>query len=130
MMQSCSWLLRLRRPVFLWWLAALLTQLAVDWLFGHRALPLPARILFGFLPAVMWIFVAVAFVRVFVKLDELQQRIHLQAVSVAFVPTTILMLVFSGLERAGIYRASWSDVVDPFVILLLLAHIFFAWRYR
>jgi FtsH-binding integral membrane protein len=130
MAENCSWLSRFRRPVFLWWMAALATELAADWLFKYRELSFRARAFVGFLPALMWILVTVAFVRAVLKSDEFQQRIQLQALGIACVPTAILVLVFSGLERAGIYRATWSDVVSPFVLLLLIAYVFTAWRYR
>jgi hypothetical protein len=130
MTATCSWRSRVRRPVFLWWAAAFATQLTVDWLFKYTELGSPARVFFGFLPALMWIFVVVAFVQTIRKSDELRQRIHMQAVSIASVPAAILILVFSGLERAGIYTASWSDVGSSMMLLLMVAYIFSAWRYR
>jgi FtsH-binding integral membrane protein len=130
MTATCSWRSRLRRPVFLWWTAAFATQLIVYWLFKYAELSSPARLFFGFLPALMWIFVVLAFVQTVRKSDELRQRIHMQAVSIASVPAAILILVFSGLERTGIYRASWSDVGSSVMLLLVAAYIFSAWRYR
>jgi hypothetical protein len=127
---ACNWRSRLTRPVFLWWMAAFATQLIVYWLFRYTELSSPARVFFGFLPALMWIFVVVAFVQAVRKSDELRQRIHMQAVSIASVPAAILILVFSGLERAGIYRASWSDVGSSMMLLLMVAYVFSAWRYR
>jgi hypothetical protein len=127
---TCSWRSRVTRPVFLWWAAAFATQLTVAWLFKYAELGSPARVFFGFLPALMWIFVVVAFVQTIRKADELRQRIHMQAVSIASVPAAILILIFSGLERAGIYNASWSDVGSSMMLLLMVAYIFSAWRYR
>jgi len=116
MTATCSWQSRLRRPVFLWWTAAFATQLIVYWLFKYTELSSPARLVFGFLPALMWIFVVLAFVQTVRKSDELRQR--------------ILILIFAGLERAGIYRASWSDVGSSMMLLLAAAYIFSARRYR
>jgi hypothetical protein len=130
MTATCSWRSRVTRPVFLWWAAAFVTQLIVYWLFKYTELSSPARVFFGFLPALMWIFVVVAFVQTVRKADELRQRIHMQAVSIASVPAAILILVFSGLERAGIYNASWSDVGSSMMLLLMVAYIFAGWRYR
>jgi FtsH-binding integral membrane protein len=127
---NCSWSSRLRQPVFVWGAAALATQLTVDWLFKYKP-PRPLVWSFlGFLPALMWIFVIAEFVRAFLKSDELQQRIHLQAGSIAFVLTVILALIFAGLERAGIYQGTWSDLGSPLMFLLLVAYVFSAWRYR
>jgi hypothetical protein len=130
MTATCSWRSRVRRPVFLWWAAAFATQLTVDWLFRYAELGSPARVFVGFLPALMWSFVVVAFVQTIRKSDELRQRIHMQAISIASVPAAILILVFSGLERAGIYTASWSDVGSSMMLLLMVAYIFAGWRYR
>jgi len=130
MTATCSWRSRLTRPVFVWWTAAFATQLTVDWVFKYTELPSPARLFFGFLPALMWILVVVAFVQAVRKSDELRQRIHMQAVSIASVPAAVLILVFSGSERAGIYRASWSDVGGSMMLLLIVSYIFSAWRYR
>jgi hypothetical protein len=127
---NCSWSSRLRQPVFLWGAAALATHLTVDWLFKYRQPRSLALSLFGFLPALMWIFVIAGFVRAVLKSDELQQRIHLQAASIAFVLTVILALIFGGLERAGLYQATWSDLGSPLLFLLLVAYVFSAWRYR
>jgi len=130
MTPDCSWLSRLRRPVFLWWMVAFVTQLVVDSVFKYRGLSSRNRPVVALLPTLMWICVTVAFVWAVIKSDEFQQRIHLQALAIACVPTAILVLVFSGLDRAGIYRATWSDVGGPFALLLLVAYIFSAWRYR
>jgi hypothetical protein len=130
MTDGCSWGSRLRRPVFLWGAAALATQLTVERLFKHREPRSPAQIFLGFLPAFMWIIFTVAFVRGVLKSDEFQQRIQLQAASIAFVLTVVLTLVFAGLERAGIYRVAWSDIGGSLMLLLLIGYIFSAWRYR
>jgi Kef-type K+ transport system membrane component KefB len=127
---ACSWRSRLRRPVFLWWAAAFATQLVVHWLLKYAELSPPARLFLSFLPALMWIIVVVTFVQTIRKSDELRQRIHMQAVSIAAVPAAILILVFAGLERSGIYSASWSDVGSSMMLLLMVAYIFSAWRYR
>jgi FtsH-binding integral membrane protein len=127
---NCSWGSRLRQPVFVWGAAALATQLAVDWLFDYRHPRSLAWSCFAFLPALMWILVIVGFVRAFLTSDELQQRIHLQAASIAFVLTVILTLIFAGLARAGIYQGTWNDLGSPLMFLLLVAYVFSAWRYR
>lgn len=121
---------RFTKPVFLLAILALATQLAVEWLFKHRELRSPLRPFLAFLPALIWIFFIVAFVQVVRKMDELQQRITVKAASTAFVLTVILTLIFAGLERAGIYHATWSDVGSPSMFLWAIAYIFLVWRYR
>ena len=111
-------------------MAAFAIELAVDWTLKYGALGLRVRSTVALLPSLMWICVIVAFVWAVLKSDEFQQRIQLQALAIACIPTAVLVLVFSGLDRAGIYRATWSDVGGPFMFLLLIAYVFSAWRYR
>src|SRR5579863_8276995 len=102
------WRSLLTQPVFLWWAASLTTRLAVDWLLRNWDVPSQARSLLGLLPPLMWILVIAAYVRAVSGLDELQQRIHMQAASIAFVLATVLVLVLAALDRAGIYHATLS----------------------
>jgi len=130
MTKACSWRSRLTQPLFLWWAASLTTRLAVDWLLKNSDVQSPARSLLGLLPPLMWIFVIVAYVRAVSRLDELQQRIHMQAGSIAFVLAVILILVFSTLDRAGIYHATLSGVWNSLMLLLMISYIVPAWKYR
>jgi len=130
----CSWNSRLTniftRPFVLWGLAALATQITVQWLFKHEELGFPAKPILSFLPALLAIFFVVALVQDIRKLDEMQRRIHLQAASTAFLLTVTLTFVFDGLESAGIYRATRSSLSTCVVLFWLAAHIFLALRYR
>lgn len=126
----CSWGARLRRPLFLWAYAALAAQLAMNWLLHFRELGSPAFFVVSFLSPLMWICVFVAFVRAVVKSDEFQRRMHLQAVAMAFVPTVILLLLLSGLESAGIYRATLGDFAILSMLFLLIAYLYTVWKYR
>jgi len=130
MAATSSWRARLTRPVFLWWVLAWTTEVTVEWLFKRGGLHSPARLLLAFVPVPLWIFFVVAFVRAVRRMDELQQQIYLQALSVAFGLALALALVFAGLERSGIYRAAWSDVVSSLMFLWVIAYIFASWRYR
>ena len=130
MAATSSWRARLTRPVFLWWVLAWTTEVTVEWLFKRGGLHSPARLLLAFVPVPLWIFFVVAFVRAVRRMDELQQQIYLQALSVAFGLALALALVFAGLERSGIYRAAWSDVVSSLMFLWVIAYILASWRYR
>ncbi|MGC2331692.1 MAG: hypothetical protein WA581_09585 [Candidatus Acidiferrales bacterium] len=130
MAATCSWRTRLTRPVFLWWVVAWTTEVTVEWLFKRGELRSPARPFLAFLPVPLWIFFVMAFVRGVRRVDELQQQIYLQALSVAFGLTVALALLFAGLERTGIYRAAWSDVVSSLMFLWVIAYVFASWKYR
>jgi hypothetical protein len=129
-MASCSWGARLRTPLLFWWAVAFGIQVASDWLLKSSEVPSSIRSLATFLPAASWIVVIVVFVRAVVELDELQQRIHIQAIALACVPTSILALIFSALDRAGIYRATLGEIGGLFLLLLVVGYGFSAWKYQ
>ncbi len=130
MASTCNWRTRLTRPIFLWWVAAWVAEVIVEWLFKHTAPRFPGRPFLGFLPVPFWIFFVVAFVRTIHKMDELRQHIYLETSSIAFGLTVALALVFAGLERAGVYRADWSNVVSSLMFLWVIGYISASWRYR
>lgn len=129
MAENCSWSSRLTQPFVLWGIAAAATSLTVEWLFKHEELPYPAKPILGFLPALLAIFFVVALVRGVRKLDEMVQRIHLQAASIAFLLTVILGFVFDGLEIRNLH-ATRSDLSSALAFTWGAALIFLSLRYR
>lgn len=119
---------RFTTPAFLWAIAALLTELVIEWLprFGVR---LPAPRLLRHLPLIAALFVVVALVRTVQKMDELQKRIYLESTFIAFVLTLVLMAIFAAVEQAGIYRAP-GDLGGYMIFLWACAYAFCARRYR
>lgn len=113
--------LRLTRPVFLWPALALILELLLHedssrWL---RLLPVVPMLLF-----------VAALCRAIWRMDELQQRISVMSMSVAFVLTLVLTLLFAGLETAGLYSPHWNDLGTYMLILWACAYALSAWRYR
>jgi hypothetical protein len=126
-----NWLYRIRRPVFVWALIALITQLAVERGLDRQAV-LPGTTkgqllaLLPLLPALLFLF---ALVRLVQQMDELQKRICLESVFIAFIGTLILAFVFGGLEQAGVYRSRW-DAGETMMALFACAYIYSSWKYR
>jgi hypothetical protein len=108
-------------------MCALLTEFAVQPLGNSDTRPpsWPA-----FLPVVPAIFFVVALFRAVRKMDELQKRICLESVFVAFILTLILAFVAAGLDRAGIYHAKSDALGTPMLFLWACAYIVSVWRYR
>jgi len=117
---------RFTRPVFLWAVAAALTQLLVTWLVAHGQVP---RVV-GLLPVLPYMIFFAAMVRSFLKMDEMQKRICLESASVAFLLTLIITAFFSGVEQAGLGRPPWEEVGSFMLLLWAFAYGFAAWRYR
>src|SRR5580658_8455255 len=117
---------RLTRPVFLWAVAAALTELVVTWLVDHKQVP---RWL-GLLPVLPYMIFFAAMVRSVLKMDEMQKRICLESASIAFLSTLIITAVFSGLEQAGIVRPPWGEIGGLMMLLWAGVYAVSAWRYR
>lgn len=117
---------RFTRPVFLWAVAAALTELLVTWLVVHKQVP---RWL-GLLPVLPYLFFFAAMVRSVLKMDEMQKRICLESASLAFLSTLIITSILGGLEQAGICHAPWDEVGALMMLLWAGAYAFSCWRYR
>ena len=119
---------RLTRPVFLWALCALLTQFAVESL--GKMKPQLAQSWIMLLPVLPALCFVLALVRAVQKMDELQKRICLESVFIAFMLTLVLAFVVSGLDQAGIYHAKFDALGTPMMGFFAGAYIFSTWRYR
>ena len=120
---------RFKRPIFLWAAAALISELTVQWIVKDVWHSAGARwlTLLPLLPMLLFIF---ALVRTILHMDELQRRISIESMSVAFVLTLALALIFVGLERAGFYRPDWSELGTYMLFLWACAYIFCVRRYQ
>ena len=129
---SGSWLRRIRRPVFGWALIALIAEVAVERALG-RQLPSPrpaSRQLVGLLPLIPLLLFMLALVRQVQHLDELQRKICLDSVVIAFIATLILVFVGGGLEQAGVYRPPWDEIGTTMMALWACAYAYASWKYR
>ena len=117
---------RFTRPVFLWAVAAALTELVVTWLVVHRQVP---RVL-GLVPVLPYMIFFAAMVRSVLKMDEMQKRICLESASIAFLLTLIITAFFGGIEQAGIGRPPWEEVGASCCCCGPAPTRFSAWRYR
>lgn len=126
-----GWLGRVWRPVVAWAIIALATELVVERLLAD-APSLSARVrttvaLAPLIPSLLFMF---ALVRMVMHMDELQRRITLESVFIAFVSSLTLMFVFSGLEQAGVYHPPWSEVGTVMMALWAVSYVYSAWKYR
>jgi len=121
---------RFSRPLFLWALAGQITQLAVQFFVG--ATPLDQRLRFlMLLPLVPGAFFIGALVRTIQKMDELERRIILESIAVAFILTLALTFSLAGLQSAGLNYPSLRDEVGTLMLLFwACAYVFSIWRYR
>jgi hypothetical protein len=120
---------RFTRPVFLWALAALATEVGVEWL-ASRGLGGAAGRLLLLLPLVPALIFLLALVMAVQKMDEMQKRICLESVFAAFTLTLAFTFVSGALERAGMYHAPGSDVGTLMMFLWASSYVVCGWRYR
>jgi hypothetical protein len=124
---TCAWHSRFTRPVFLWAMCALLTEMAVQSL-GKTAWSVPSWL--TLLPVIPAVFFVAALFRAVQRMDELQKRICLESVFIAFLVTLVLAFVLAGLDRAGIYHAKFDALGGPMMGLWAFAYVVSVWRYR
>ena len=117
---------RFSRPVFLWAVAAALTEILVTWLVVHGQVP---RWL-GLLPVVPYMIFFAAMIRSVLKMDEMQKRICLESASIAFLLTLIITAFFGGLKQAGIGHPPWREVGAFMMLLWAGSYAVLVWRYR
>ena len=121
---------RFSRPLFFWALAGQLTQLVVRFFVGATPPGQPLRFLM-LLPLVPLAFFLVALVRAILKMDELERRIALESIAIAYILTLALTFALAGLESAGINYPSLRDSVGSLMLLFWAsAYVFSVWRYR
>jgi hypothetical protein len=125
---TCTWHSRFTRPAFLWALCAVLTEFAVQSLGKIMTWQVPPWL--ALLPVIPALFFVVALFRTAQRMDELQKRICLESVFIAFLLTLVLAFVVAGLDQAGIYHAKFDALGTPMMGLWAGAYIVSVWRYR
>jgi hypothetical protein len=114
--------------VFLWAICALLTEFAVQWL--GKSTTSSVRPWLTLLPVIPAMLFVVALFRAVQRMDELQKRICLESVFIAFMLTLVLAFVVAGLDQAGIYHTKSDALGTPMMGLWACAYIVSVWRYR
>ena len=123
-------ILRRFTPTFAWGVLALVLVFTSGWVLQHTAVGLNLRVALALAPLVPAGLFVIALVRAIRRFDELQQRIYLESVAIAFVITVLLTFVFGGLQRAGLYTAKWDDIGNTMMAVWLLAYLINVWRYQ
>lgn len=67
----------------------------------------PWRFAIAPLPMIPWILTIAAYVRYYRRMDELHQRIALEAFAFAFAGTALITFTYGFLDAAGLPRINW-----------------------
>ena len=86
--------------------------------------------LVALLPMLPIVFVVGAVVSFYRSMDEMQQRVHLEALAVAFPATAFITLAYGLLERVGFPQLSYTFVTPLMATLWGLGLLLSTRRYR
>lgn len=91
----------------------------------------PARIVMALLQGAATAVIIVGSARSIRRLDEMQQRIHLDALALAFAGTGLLATAYGFLVNAGLPDIDWGEIVWPAMVgLWVIGLIIASRRYR
>jgi hypothetical protein len=122
---------RIRRPVFAWALTALVSEFIVEWLLGRQSAPFgTARVVLALVPVIPSLLFMLALVRMVQQMDELQRRICLESVFIAFTGSLVLTFILGGLEQAGVYRLRGDAIGTPMMAMWACGYLYSSWKYR
>ncbi|HET6363308.1 MAG TPA: hypothetical protein VFH11_14825 [Gemmatimonadota bacterium] len=109
----------------------LISVIGVSWTLDHISLSPPARLALALVPVALWAG-AIAFLVVALRsVDELQRRIQLEALAIAFPAAMLLGMLVEYLQKAGFAQGLAVGDVWPAMFLLYVPAVLFAhWRYR
>ena len=86
--------------------------------------------IFALLPMIPGLFLAVGIIQISRTLDEMENRILLEAVAFSFIFTLILLLSFALLGLVGVPQPSNANIIFIMCMLLLVGKLWGNWRYR
>lgn len=88
------------------------------------------RYLVALLPMIPGLFLAFGIVKASSQLDEMENRIILEAVTFSFTLTLIFLLSYSLLSLVGVPQPRTINIVFMMCILLIIGKFWGNWRYR
>jgi hypothetical protein len=108
---------------WLWYVIAVLAVVMpflASWLLKGFELSVPLRLLVALLPIPPFLILMLTYIQWIRQLDELQQRIHLEALAITFPTVIIIGLTLQYLETAGFLPAWDFSDAWPYMALLYL----------
>jgi hypothetical protein len=122
---------KMRRPAAAWGIATLICEIVVTWITtAEPARPSNVRHAFVLAQCLMLLGFLAALVRMVTHMDELQKRIALESVFVAFVGSLALVFVFSGLAEAGVWRSRWDWIAPAMMAVWAIGYVYSSSKYR
>jgi hypothetical protein len=105
-----------------------ITAMLSSWLLKHYQFGAPLRLVVALLPVPAFVWLFIALFQGTRSLDEMMQRITLEALAFSFIGTALVVVTYGYLERAGfVPHENWSQVWPIMVGLYIIGYII-AWR--
>jgi len=108
--------------------ALIVSVIGISWLLEVQELAMPARIGLSLVPPIIYAISLVFLLRLLRGLDEFLQRIHLEALAIAFTGLAVAVLTCEYLRKAGVISHLKPDYVLMMMMALLLIGYLIAWR--
>jgi hypothetical protein len=110
-------------------MAALIASVVgITWLLEAQELSMPVRIGLSLVPPIIYVFSLVFLLRLLRGVDEFLQRIHLEALAIAFTALAVAILTCEYLRKAGVISHLKPDHVLMMMMVVLLIGYLVAWR--
>src|SRR5262245_19669838 len=106
----------------------ILSVIVVSWLLKSLELGPAIRLALVLAPVTAWVFTLIAYFRLIQRLDELQKRVHLEALAFAFSALAVAMIACEYLRKAGFISALKPDYVLMMMMILWPIGFVIAWR--
>jgi hypothetical protein len=106
----------------------ILSVIVVSWLLERRELSPALRLALAALPVIAWVFSLISYSRLIQHLDEMQRRIHLEALAFAFSGLAVAIFACEYLRKAGFITALKPDYVLMMMLILWPLGFAIAWR--
>jgi hypothetical protein len=121
-----------RLQLFAWATLAALLMIAAAVVNRHSTPPALVRVVLALLPVVPLAALAWAISRAIGELDEMQRRIHLDAMTGAFVASAFVAVIVGQLQDAGVGmpELNWAFFWPAQVVLWAIAYVAAARRYQ
>ena len=114
---------------FLASMAALIASvIGITLILETQELSMSARVGVALVPPVIYVFSLIFLLRLLRSLDEFLQRIHLEALAIAFTGLAVAIITCEYLRKAGVISNLKPDYVLMMMMGLLLVGYFVAWR--
>jgi hypothetical protein len=102
--------------------------IGITLLLETQDLSMTVRVLLALVPPIVWVFCMIFILRMLRSQDEFQQRIHLEALAVAFPSLLVTIILCEYLRKAGLFTHLKPDHVLVMMMALLGIGYFVAWR--